>query len=125
MPGLPADRVAVAGMGVAVYAFQYFDDRQDRESALDGEPGLEDGSAGSVLPAGTALGAPLCQTGRAVIGCADGIDGGGERRSQFRIQGVGHAGEDRMDGRAPVSVCRPADASAGMGAMSGATWTTN
>src|SRR6266699_2824790 len=50
--------------------FMHFGDRQDGESALDGEPGLEGGSSGRALPAGTALGAPFCQTGRAVVGGA-------------------------------------------------------
>src|SRR5881397_2903736 len=40
VPGVPADRVAVAGMGVAVYAFQHSSDRADGESPLDGETGL-------------------------------------------------------------------------------------
>src|SRR5207249_4085927 len=114
---MSADSVSVAGMGVAVYAFQHSGNRQDGEGPLDGEPGLAGGSAGSALPAGAALGAPFCGTGRAVVGGASGIDGG-ERSAEFYIQGAGYAGEDRLDGGASVSLFRPADASAGMGAVS-------
>src|SRR3970282_378192 len=102
-------------MGVAVSAFWYSGDCRRCESAFDGEPGLESGRAGSALPARTALGAPFCQTGRAVIGGDGGIDSG-ERRSQFRIQSAGYAGEDGLDSSAQVFVFGPADASAGMGA---------
>ena len=49
---MSADSVSVAGMGVAVYAFQYSGNRQDGESSFDGEPGLEGGSACSALPTG-------------------------------------------------------------------------
>jgi len=44
--------------------------RQDGESPLGGEPGLAGGSANSALPARAALGAPFCETGRAVVGGA-------------------------------------------------------
>jgi len=118
---MSADSVSVAGMGVAVYAFQHSGNRQDGEGPLDREPGLEGGSAGSALPAGAALGAPFGETGRAVIGGAGSIDGS-ERSAEFYIQGAGYAGEGRMDGGAPVSVFRLADAPAGMGTVSGSAW---
>src|SRR2546427_4112836 len=100
---MSADSISVAGMGVAVYAFEHAGKRQDGESPLGGEPGLAGGSADSALPAGAALGAPFCETGRAVVGGAVGIDGS-ERSAEFYIQGAGYAGEDRLDGSASVSV---------------------
>src|SRR5437879_13862077 len=102
---MSADSISVAGMGIAVYAFQYSGNRQDGESSLDGEPGLEGGSAGSALPAGAALGAPLCETGRAVIGGAGGTDGR-ERSAEFYIQGAGQASAGRLGGGESVSVFR-------------------
>src|SRR5207244_2561125 len=80
--------------------------RQDGEGSLDAEPDLEGSRAGSAASAGAVLGAPFFQTGRAAIGGAGRIDGS-ERGSEFCIQGSGYAGEDRMDGGAPVSVFRP------------------
>src|SRR5437870_13360699 len=115
---MSADSISVAGMGIAVYAFQYSGNRQDGESSLDGEPGREGGSAGSALPAGAALGAPFCETGRAVIGGAGGTDGS-ERSVEFYIQDARYAGEDRLAGGASVSVLRPADASGGRGTAFG------
>lgn len=103
MPGVPADRVAVAGMSVAVHAFQHSRDRQDGESPLDGEQDLEVSRAGSALPAGTALGAPFGPTGRGVIGSADRIDTG-ERSCRFPLQGVADVGKDRLEAGTPVFV---------------------
>ena len=118
MPSVPADRVAVTGMGIAVYAFQHFGDRQNRQRAFDEEPILEGGGAGRTLSAGATLGAPFCPTGRAIIAGAAGIDGG-KRSLQFQIQSAGCAAEDRMESRAPISVFRAANASVGMGKVSG------
>jgi hypothetical protein len=41
VPEVLADSVGIAGMGVAVYAFQHCGNRQDGKSALDGESGLK------------------------------------------------------------------------------------
>src|SRR2546425_6385614 len=89
---MSADSISVAGMGVAVYAFQHSGNRQDGESPLGGKPGLAGGSADSALPAGAALGTPFCETGRAVVGGASGIDGS-ERSAEFYIQGAGRSEE--------------------------------
>ena len=118
MSGVPANRVAVARMGVAVHAFQHCGDCHHGEGPLNRESGLESSRAGSAAPAGTALGAPFRATCWRVIGGADGTDAG-ERGCQFRFQSAADVGKDRMEQGAPVPVFRLANASIGMGTILG------
>src|SRR2546422_4014281 len=108
-------------MGIAVSAFQPSGDRRNAESQAEGKSRVESGSAEGALSAWSALGAAFCQTGRVVVGGDDGFDGRC-RGPKLREPSDGNAGEDGMDGGAPVSVFRAANAPAGVGAVFDSAW---
>jgi len=110
--GMSADSISVAGWALPFMRFSISVIARTLKARL-AENRAWRRSANSALPARAALGAPFCETGRAVVGGAVGIDGS-ERSAEFYIK-AWYAGKDRLDGGASVSVFRPGDASAGMG----------